>query len=107
MKKSHSHSLFDWEKPLKALADETRLKIIRKLLNNESSVNELSNALGIQTYNISRHLKILEAAGLVEKRKAGANRIIRITRDIRSYFSEDNVVLDLGCCKFKFSDSEK
>jgi DNA-binding transcriptional ArsR family regulator len=107
MKKSRSQIFLDWEKSLKALADETRIQILRKLLNNESSVNELSEALGIEIYNISKHLKILEGAGLVEKRREGANRIIKITGKIKSYLSEDNIVLDLGCCEFKFSDSEK
>jgi DNA-binding transcriptional ArsR family regulator len=58
-------------------------------------------------YNISKHLKILEANGLVKKRKDGIHRIYHISENFRSRISDDNQVLDLGCCKFIFGDSVK
>ena len=57
----------------KALGDETRLRILCLLVYAESGlcVCELTDALEIPQYNISRHLKILKNAGLVEERKEG------------------------------------
>lgn len=55
----------------KALADETRLRIVRILLTHELSVGELVAALSMGQSRISRHLKILVEAGLVACRREG------------------------------------
>lgn len=57
----------------KALADETRLRILHLLLHADSNpcVCELTDALDVPQYNISKHLKVLKSAGLVEERKEG------------------------------------
>lgn len=102
-----SKSDFDWSSILKALADESRLQIIHELLKNEASVQDLSDRLAIKTYNMSKHLKILETSGLVRKRKEGIHRIYYITEHLRSRLSEDNQVLDLGCCKFMFGSQNE
>jgi DNA-binding transcriptional ArsR family regulator len=104
---SNVKSHLDWTIILKALADENRLEIIHELLKKEMSVQDLSNLLKKKTYNISKHLKILETSGLVRKRKEGVHRIYHITENLKSHLSENNQVLDLGCCKFIFGDSEK
>jgi ArsR family transcriptional regulator len=107
MKRNPPQDPLDWTIILKALADESRLQIIHKLLNGEISVNVLSDALGLKIYNVSRHLKILENSGLVEKRKEGNLRIYRISNSLKSHFSSDKQVLDLGCCQFKFKGFKK
>ena len=84
-----------WTAILKALADETRLEIVGSLLKQEASVQALSDTLKIKVYNISKHLKILEETGLVEKKKDGALRVYSISAKLRSHFYE-NHVLDLG-----------
>ncbi|RJQ51792.1 MAG: ArsR family transcriptional regulator [Nitrospiraceae bacterium] len=96
-----------WTVILKALADESRLRIISALLRQETAVQDLSDTLDMKIYNISKHLKILEGAGLIEKQKDGNHRIYRITPAVRSRLSSDNQALDLGCCKFIFDGSEK
>lgn len=106
-KKSKSEDPLNWTNTLKALADESRLQIIHALLKQELTVQELSDILDIKIYNISKHLKILEASGLVQKKKDGIQRIYHITESLKSRFSEDNQVLDLGCCKFMFGDATK
>ncbi len=73
----------------------------------EATVQDLATILDIQMYNISKHLKILEANGLVQKRKDGIHRIYYVAESLRSRLSEDNQVLDLGCCKFIFGNSMK
>ena len=97
----------NWTGTLKALADESRLQIIHALLKQESTVQDLSDILNIKIYNISKHLKILEASGLVQKKKDGIQRIYHITESLKSRFSEDDQILDLGCCKFMFGDPLK
>ena len=104
---SNIESHLNWTTILKALADENRLQILHELLKQEASVQDLSANLGIKTYNISKHLKILETSGLVRKRKDGVHRIYHITENLKSHLSENNQVLDLGCCKFIFGETQK
>jgi DNA-binding transcriptional ArsR family regulator len=106
-KKPNIDDPLNWTGTLKALADESRLQIIHALLKQELTVQDLSDILNIKIYNISKHLKILEASGLVQKKKDGIQRIYHITESLKSRFSEDDQVLDLGCCKFMFGDSLK
>lgn len=98
---------FDWSVVLKALADDNRLQIIHELLKDEASVQDLSDRLEIKTYNMSKHLKILETSGLVKKRKEGIHRIYYITEHLKSRLSDDKQVLDLGCCKFMFGSPRR
>ena len=55
----------------KALGDETRLRIVALLSHGELCVCHLHEALGLSQPNVSRHLAILRAAGIVEDRRAG------------------------------------
>lgn len=55
----------------KALADETRLRLLRILLAHELSVNELVTVLEMGQSRISRHLRILTDAGLLTSRRDG------------------------------------
>lgn len=61
----------DLLKVLKALSDETRLKIISLLLNNDYCVGALSRHLGISEAAVSQHLRVLRQAGLVTGEKRG------------------------------------
>ena len=56
---------------LKALSDETRLRILSLLMNLELNVNEIVDILGMGQSRISRHLKILSDAGILSCRKDG------------------------------------
>lgn len=56
---------------LKALADETRLRLALVLQRYELSVNELVTLLGMGQSRVSRHLKILTEAGLLRARRDG------------------------------------
>jgi ubiquinone/menaquinone biosynthesis C-methylase UbiE len=55
-----------------ALADPTRLRILALLRLMELSVGELAQILGQSQPRVSRHLKILGDAGVVERRKEGS-----------------------------------
>lgn len=57
---------------LQALADSTRLRIVALLRLMELSVGELAQVLGQSQPRVSRHLKILADAGVLERRKEGS-----------------------------------
>lgn len=57
---------------LKALADEARLRILGVLSPEPLSVSEVCQALKMRQSRISRHLKILARAGIVEGYRAGS-----------------------------------
>ena len=58
-------------KALKALSDETRLRILKILLERECCVCEIMQALAISQSRVSHNLRILEEAGLLKSRKNG------------------------------------
>lgn len=64
--------LKNYLKVMKALSDRNRVKIIKMLQGGrEMCVCELQAALELSQPSVSKHLKILEGAGLVDSRKAG------------------------------------
>ena len=50
-----------------ALADPTRRAILARLANGEATVNELAEPFSISLQAISKHLKVLEKAGLITR----------------------------------------
>ncbi len=56
---------------LKALADETRLRLCHVLLHHELNVGELVEVFGMGQSRVSRHLKILSDCGLLQYRRDG------------------------------------
>ena len=60
------------EPTLRALADPTRLRIMRLLAAMELAVGELAQVLGQSQPRVSRHVKILCDAGLAERHKEGS-----------------------------------
>lgn len=63
---------------LRALADPTRLRIMRLLASMELAVGELAQVLGQSQPRVSRHVKILCDAHLAERRREGAWVFLRI-----------------------------
>ena len=62
-----------------ALADPTRLRILALLRIMELSVGELAQVLGQSQPRVSRHLKILADAGVLERRKEGSWVFLRLS----------------------------
>jgi len=64
-------------KSIRALSSPTRLKILHKVLENESTTTQLSDELDKSKSTISSHLKDLTEAGLLEKdKKEGRRRVV-------------------------------
>ena len=60
-------------KLLKALADETRMRIIQHLLDGEKCACTIVPKVGKAQSTVSGHLKILEEAGILKSRRVGTN----------------------------------
>jgi len=61
-----------------ALADPTRRSILARLTQGEATVNELAAPFAMSLPSISRHLKVLERAGLVSKGRSAQWRPCRL-----------------------------
>ncbi|NLM15056.1 MAG: winged helix-turn-helix transcriptional regulator [Clostridiaceae bacterium] len=59
------------EKILKAIANETRMRILTLLLQHNYCVRALANKLNLTEATISQHLKVLRKAGLLAGEKRG------------------------------------
>ncbi|MEM9646106.1 MAG: metalloregulator ArsR/SmtB family transcription factor [Planctomycetota bacterium] len=57
-----------------ALSDPTRREILARLANGDTSVAELSRPFSISAPAISKHLRVLERAGLLEQNREGKGR---------------------------------
>jgi DNA-binding transcriptional ArsR family regulator len=57
---------------LKALAHESRLRIVDRLQRGECSVTELTGLVGSDRTTVSKHLAVLRAHGIVADRREGS-----------------------------------
>lgn len=67
-----------------ALADPTRRAILARLVKGEATVNELAAPFAISQPAISRHLRILEEAGMILRRVDGTHRPCRLAPEALS-----------------------
>jgi DNA-binding transcriptional ArsR family regulator len=61
-----------------ALADPTRREILARLAEGEATVNELAEPFPVTVQAVSKHLKVLERAGLVERGRSAQRRPSRL-----------------------------
>jgi DNA-binding transcriptional ArsR family regulator len=92
---------------MKALGEESRLRIVRRLMQKPCSVNELAEGLELAQYNVSKHLRVLTEAGLIEQEKQGQQRFYRLAGEFAEHLAAQKNVLDLGCCQFDFNQLPK
>jgi len=64
-----------------ALADPTRRAILLRLADGQASVNELAAPFAMSQPAVSRHLKVLERAGLIERDVQAQRRPARLKAD--------------------------
>ena len=72
---SQPESLLAW---MEALADPTRLRLLRLLERNELGVLELCDVLQLPQSTVSRHLKVLVDQGWAKSRRRGTNNLYRM-----------------------------
>lgn len=63
---------------LAALSDPTRRAILKRLMRGEATVNDLAEPFDMSLPAISKHLKVLEAAGLVTRERNGQQRPVKL-----------------------------
>jgi DNA-binding transcriptional ArsR family regulator len=86
---------------LKALSEESRLRILRLLFKEELSVSEITERLAMSQYNVSKQLRVMREAGLLEGQKRGKLRLYTVPGRLKAKVVANQNVLDLGCCSFR------
>lgn len=78
--------------PFAALGDVNRRAIVEALADGEQSVQELADRLPISRPAVSRHLRLLKEAGLVNDRPEGVRRIYSLDHagvtEVRRYMEQ-------------------
>lgn len=92
----------DCVEALKALGEDTRVRIVALLFDEPLGVCEIARRLGLTHYNASKHLRILREAGLVDGEKRGREHVYSVPPKIRKGRGPGAKLLDLGCCSFQF-----
>ena len=73
---------------LKALANESRLKIVDRLAKGECSVGELTEIIGSDPSTVSKHLAVLRAHGIVlDRREGNVVYYTLLTHCVMNFFS--------------------
>lgn len=108
--------LKDLERVIKALADKNRLRILKMLQQQEMCVCEIREVLGLSQPSVSKHLKILKEAGIIEDGKQGlwTNYYIRAQNDyahllsrlIKDWLAKD-IIIQNDLHKAKAVDRER
>jgi DNA-binding transcriptional ArsR family regulator len=71
-------ALTNLDHTLAALADPTRRAILNRLTRGEARVTELAEPFAISLNSVSKHIRMLERADLVRRRRAGREHILTI-----------------------------
>ena len=64
------------DQTLTAIADGTRRAILQRLLKGEARVTELARPFAISLNSVSKHIRVLERAGLIRRRRVGREHIL-------------------------------
>ena len=68
----------DLDDTLIALADDTRRTILSRLAGGEARVTEVAAPFGISLNSVSKHIRLLERAGLVRRRVSGRDHFLAL-----------------------------
>lgn len=87
---------------LKVLADETRLAVVRQLMDGPKHVGEINEPLGLEQSRLSHHLKVLREAGLVHAERDGKAVLYRLAPEVS--VKPAGQAINLGCCLLSFDE---
>src|SRR3990172_429882 len=65
----------------RVMGEPMRIRLLDRLRDDEASVQELTDALGTTQQNVSKHLGVLHAAGLVSRRRDGIRVLYTVADD--------------------------
>lgn len=66
------------DRTLAALADPTRRQIVERLMRGPARVTDLAEPFSMSLNGVSKHLKVLESAGLVSRECCGREHMLRL-----------------------------
>ena len=69
------------DQTLIALADPTRRAILQQLVEGEARITEVAEPFDISLNSVSKHIRILERAKLIRRRKRGREHLISLSVD--------------------------
>ena len=72
------HSELQLDRVFQALSDSTRRSILRNLAKGERSVSKIAEPFELTFAAVSKHLKVLESAELIGRRKQGSFQMIKL-----------------------------
>ncbi len=101
--------MYNLVKAMKALSEDTRLRIINLLLIRECCVCEVMQALEISPTRASRNLNMLYDAGFLKLRKEGLWSLYSLDKDMSGYLEKlvEAVELALAGNKIAIEDRER
>lgn len=85
---------------LKVLADETRLAVLRQLMQGPKLVGEINDQLQVEQSLLSHHLKTLREAGLVVSVRDGKGVKYSLAPGVEMTSKAHSI--NLGCCSLSF-----
>lgn len=71
-----------------ALADETRFDIVTRLCGGEATLSELAGHYDMSIQAVSKHLAVLEDAGVVSRRREAQRRPVRVEAEVFDLMSK-------------------
>lgn len=79
---------YDLDTIFSSLADPTRRDIVRRTIERDQTISELAERYSMSFAGVAKHLKVLEKAGLVNKRKEGRQQIVSARKETIKFASE-------------------
>ncbi|MBW1637181.1 MAG: winged helix-turn-helix transcriptional regulator [Deltaproteobacteria bacterium] len=73
---------------MKAVSDPNRVRVLKLLQANELCVCEIQGLLGLAQSTVSKHMKLLEDAGMVERKRQGTWIIYNLADGSESVYAE-------------------
>ena len=75
MVERHARSL---DRVFAAVSDRTRRSLLLRLSRREATISELARPLAMSLEGVSKHVRVLKRAGLVQTRRAGRAHVVRL-----------------------------
>lgn len=85
---------------LKVLADETRLAVVRQLIDGPKYVGEMQAEIELEQSLLSHHLRVLRESGIVTAERDGKAVLYSLSPEMRA--ARKGQAVNLGCCLISF-----
>jgi len=76
-----SSDVYDLDRIFQALSDPTRRSILRQIARGEHTISDIAKPYDLTFAAISKHLKVLESARLIDRRKDGSFQVISLNAE--------------------------